>query len=247
MAERRTLAQLRTERARRGNSLNVEVAGEALKLQRIGTWLAGGSILSASVLPAVLNKRQRLQLLQLQLCMDSPHAARTLHTAGVVVALEKLEANFKGLAGRNPNAEGNAVRAEGRAAQHGGLSASAGRFDITCGWHRSAHPNQRTSNFMPCCLSRPCLAAPGRVDYRQQRRRGRGAGSQDIPLERACNAAGRPAGAGTGITKGRGVWCNAVHLILHVAHMAGGSQQCCRSLDGLPLRAATHVRLAPTC
>lgn len=28
MAERRTLAQLRTERARRGNSLNVEVAGE---------------------------------------------------------------------------------------------------------------------------------------------------------------------------------------------------------------------------
>ena len=30
--------------------------------------------------------------------------------AGVVVALEKLEANFKGLAGRNPNAEGNAVR-----------------------------------------------------------------------------------------------------------------------------------------
>lgn len=31
--------------------------------------------------------------------------------AGVVVALEKLEASFKGLAGRNKEAEGNAVRA----------------------------------------------------------------------------------------------------------------------------------------
>ncbi|KAI7839949.1 hypothetical protein COHA_006343 [Chlorella ohadii] len=65
MAERRTLAQLRTERARRGNSLNVEVAG-------------------------------------------------------VVVALEKLEANFKGLAGRNPNAEGNARRAVWIADNSGG-------------------------------------------------------------------------------------------------------------------------------
>ncbi|PRW20278.1 non-ribosomal peptide synthetase [Chlorella sorokiniana] len=65
MAERRTLAQLRSERARRGNSLNVEVVG-------------------------------------------------------VVVALEKLEASFKGLAGRNKDAEGNARRAVWIADNSGG-------------------------------------------------------------------------------------------------------------------------------
>lgn len=52
----------------------------------------------------------------------APATGATLPTtAGVVVALEKLEANFKGMAGRNPNAEGNAVRAGAAVRREGGV------------------------------------------------------------------------------------------------------------------------------
>jgi len=121
MAERRTLAQLRTERASRGNSLNVEVAGEVPGA--LANWChCGSALLALHFRPT----RVSLLLAPQGAWWHDPGTWQPLrlqhgshfHTAGVVVALEKLEANFKGLAGRNPNAEGNAVRAgAGRAAE----------------------------------------------------------------------------------------------------------------------------------